>query len=334
MMRDVLLTATKEELVAILKDHTNTEALILEARETSLRVFGNEIYVRGLIEISSFCKNNCFYCGIRAGNEKAMRYRLTKDEIVEAAAYGFQNGIRTFVLQGGEDPYFTDSVLTDIVRTLKGAFPECAVTLSMGERTAESYKALRAAGADRYLLRHEAAAETLYDQLHPPNMSLKTRMACLETLQKLGFQTGAGFMVGAPHQTEADIATDLLFLKSLRPAMIGIGPFVPHDDTPFRENAAGSVEQTVKILAILRIMHPFALLPATTALQTLDPMGREKGILAGANVVMPNLSPESVRGQYALYNNKAFETVEMLQKSIEKIGYKTVISRGDYRCTM
>ncbi len=331
MMRDRLMAAGKEEIVAILKDDALTLDLIQEGRETALRVFGNIIYVRGLIEISSFCKNNCLYCGIRRGNKNAARYRLTKDEILEAAHIGYQNGIRTFVLQGGEDAYFTDGVLEDIVRTLKETYPDCAVTLSMGERTETSYKRLRDAGADRYLLRHEAAAEALYNRLHPSEMRLETRLTCLKTLKKLGYQTGAGFMVGAPTQTMEDIAEDILFLKDFCPAMIGVGPFIPHTDTPFKNEAAGSVDLTVKILAILRIMHPRVLLPATTALATIDKKGREKAILAGANVVMPNLSPESVRGQYALYNDKAFETIAALTKSIENIGYKTVVTRGDYK---
>lgn len=334
MMQDKLCKATKEELAAILADETNAAMLIEAARETAQSVFGKGIFVRGLIEISSFCKNNCYYCGIRAGNACAARYRLQPDEILEAAAYGYEHGIRTFVLQGGEDPYFTDQRLVEIVRSLKKAYPDTAVTLSMGERSHASYAALRDAGADRYLLRHEAASESLYQKLHPPAMLLKTRKACLADLKELGFQTGAGFMVGAPYQTMEDIAEDLLFLKKLAPHMIGVGPFVPHQDTPFKNAPQGSTKLTVKILAILRLMHKHALLPATTALATIDSRGREKGILAGANVVMPNLTPPRVRGMYALYNNKAFEELRTLKNNIEKIGYHIVISRGDYPCTM
>ncbi len=298
-------------------------------------IYGNAVYKRGLIEISNICKNDCLYCGIRRSNTSCDRYRLTKEDILSAAKEGYSLGFRTFVLQGGEDPYYTDEVLCEIVRSIKKLYPDAAVTLSMGERSYESYKSLRQAGADRYLLRHETADKEHYEKLHPEEMSYNKRFECLKSLRTLGFQVGCGFMVGSPYQTNDCLAKDLKFIEEFRPDMCGIGPFIPHNQTPFAEYSAGSVELTCYLLSIIRLICPTVLLPATTALGTLDDKGREKGILAGANVVMPNLSPVAVRKKYELYDNKictgeeSAQCNECLAARIKSIGYELVVARGD-----
>lgn len=299
-------------------------------------VYGNKIYIRGLIEFSNYCKNNCLYCGIRRDNKNIERYRLTHAEIVDCADYGYTLGFRTFVLQSGEDAYYTDDILCGIISEIKERHPDCAVTLSLGERSAESYKRLRSAGADRYLLRHETADAAHYARLHPAEMSYENRLSCLDRLKSLGYQTGAGFMVGSPFQTSEKLANELLFLKRLSPHMVGIGPFIPQSDTPFKDKPSGTAELTLFMLGLIRLTLPQVLLPATTALGTVDPLGREKGIKAGANVVMPNLSPVAVREKYALYDNKictgdeAAQCIECLKKRISSVGCEVQISRGDY----
>ncbi len=305
----------------------------------SLREFyyGKKVFIRGLIEISNICKNDCFYCGIRKSNKLCVRYRLTKEDILNCCKEGYRLGFRTFVLQGGEDPYFDDRRLVDIIKSIKELYPDCAVTLSLGERTKESYKALKDAGADRYLLRHETADSDHYSKLHPINLTLQNRVKCLIDLKALGFQTGCGFMVGSPYQTSSSIAKDLKFIEEFKPDMCGIGPFISHKDTPFKDQPNGSVELTLYLLSLIRIINPSVLLPATTALGTLENDGRENGILSGANVIMPNLSPKEVRKKYMLYDNKksdgdeAAESLEEIKKRIEKIGYSIVIDRGDKR---
>ena len=305
------------------------------AVETRKAVFGDSVYTRGLIEISSICKNNCLYCGIRRDNRNAERYRLTKEDILSCADEGYGLGFRTYVLQGGEDTFFSDEVLGDIVSEIKRKHPDCAVTLSMGERSRESYQALYDAGADRYLLRHETAAPEHYAKLHPKEMSFENRMQCLQDLKEIGYQVGCGFMVGSPFQTADTLAKDLKFIETFRPAMCGIGPFIPHHDTPFREERAGTAELTLFLLSVIRLILPEVLLPATTALGTIDPKGREKGILAGANVVMPNLSPVRVRRKYELYDNKictgeeSAECRGCLEARMKSVGYRLVIDRGD-----
>lgn len=305
------------------------------AQENQRRIFGRQIYVRGLIEISSYCKNNCYYCGIRRGNAFAERYRLTAGEIFSCVRRGFELGFRTFVLQGGEDGYYSDEVLEPLICRIKECFPDCAVTLSLGERSRESYSRLRQAGTDRYLLRHETADRDHYANLHPKEMSWERRIDCLWQLKELGYQVGCGFMVGSPGQTADTLAEDMMLLQKFQPQMVGIGPFIPHRDTPFMAEAQGSVEQTLYLLSLIRILLPEVLLPATTALGTLDPAGREKGILAGANVLMPNLSPEDVREKYELYDDKlcagdeAAESLGRLRKRIKNIGYEIVTDRGD-----
>ena len=300
-------------------------------------VYSDEVYIRGLIEITNYCKNNCYYCGIRCGNTKAVRYRLSKEQILEACDEGYELGFRTFVMQGGEDPYFDDKMVCDIVSSVKEKYPECAVTLSIGEKPKESYKAFKNAGADRYLLRHETATDEHYSKLHPSGMLLSVRKQCLYDLKELGFQVGAGFMVGSPWQTKENIASDLRFLKELQPDMIGIGPFLSHKDTPFASYENGSFELTLRLVAILRILFPYALIPSTTALGTIHPQGREMGLKAGANVVMPNLSPLSVRKLYMLYDNKistdeeAAQNVESLKKKVADAGYRVVTARGDVK---
>ena len=298
-------------------------------------VYGNDVYVRGLIEVSNICKNDCLYCGIRHSNKNCSRYRLSEEEILSCCDEGYELGFRTFVMQGGEDPFFTDELLCDLIGKIKKKYPDCAVTLSLGERSKESYQALFDAGADRYLLRHETADPTLYRKLHPEAMSFENRINCLKSLKEIGYQTGCGFMVGAPYQTNSSLAADLKFVEQFRPAMCGIGPFIPHGATPFAEFKAGTLEVTLFLLSLLRLMDPGLLLPATTALGTIDPTGREKGILAGANVVMPNLSPVSVRKKYELYDNKictgeeSAQCKSCLSRRMESIGYKIVTARGD-----
>ena len=312
------------------------ELLRCEADKIRKEIYGNRVFIRGLIEISNICKNNCYYCGIRGGNESCQRYRLTPDEILECCKTGYELGFRTFVMQGGEDGFFTDEVVCDIIRRIKALYPDCAVTLSLGERSRESYKRLFDAGADRYLLRHEAVNSELYGKLHPEELKLENRLQCLESLKEIGFQTGCGFMVGAPYQTSRHIAEDLKFIEEFKPQMCGIGPFIPHKDTVFKDFSKGSAELTCYLLSIVRIILPKVLLPATTALGTAENDGRERGITAGANVVMPNLSPSSVRSKYALYDNKistgaeSAQHIEELKEKMAKIGYQVVCDRGDY----
>jgi len=307
-----------------------------KARQVAVQHYENKVFTRGLIEFTNYCKNNCFYCGIRAGNKKTTRYRLTKEEILDCCRIGNELEFKTFVLQGGEDPYFTDEKLLEIITAIKEKYPDNALTLSFGERSYDSYLAFKNAGADRYLLRHETANPEHYRRLHPKNLSDIPRKQCLYDLKHIGFQTGTGFMVGSPFQTIENLAEDMLFIADFKPQMLGIGPFIPHKDTPFADFPAGDVELTLFLLALSRLLLPEVLLPATTALGTLDPQGREKAVLAGANVVMPNLSPLHVREQYMLYNNKiatgleAAEGVKKLAESIANIGYELVHERGDY----
>lgn len=311
--------------------------LTQKAQEVRRAVYGNDVYIRGLIEFTNYCKNDCLYCGIRRSNRNADRYRLTKEQILDCCRQGYALGFRTFVLQGGEDPFFDDEKIAAIVRAIKAEFPDCAVTLSIGEKSFESYQAFFKAGADRYLLRHETANSAHYQQLHPKELSLENRMRCLRDLKSIGYQTGCGFMVGSPFQTTDTIIDDLLFLHDFQPEMVGIGPFIPHKNTPFRDRPAGTLQMTLTLLSIIRLMLPRVLLPATTALGTIDPTGREQGILAGANVVMPNLSPQNVRSKYLLYNDKictgdeAAESLSHLKQQMEGIGYRIVESRGDFQ---
>ena len=313
-----------------------TEALAVAADRVRREHYGDEVYVRGLIEFTNYCKNNCYYCGIRRDNLNADRYRLTKEEILSCCEEGYRLGFRTFVLQGGEDPYFTDDRVCDIVSEIHRRFADCAITLSIGEKTRESYQAYYDAGAERYLLRHETATEVHYGKLHPAEMSLANRKKCLFDLKEIGYQVGAGFMVGSPGQTWEHLAEDLAFLQELQPQMVGIGPFIPHHDTKFAKEEAGSVDLTLKLLSVLRLLLPKVLLPATTALGTLDPLGREKGLSAGANVVMPNLSPVENRKQYELYDNKictgdeAAKCKNCLSARVRSAGYELVEDRGDY----
>ncbi len=326
-----------EEYELLLNGRTSelSEYAAKKAVQARKAVYGNEVYIRGLIEVSNICKNDCLYCGIRHSNKNCSRYRLNEEEIMSCCEEGYLLGFRTFVLQGGEDPFFTDEFLCGLISKIKNKFPDCAVTLSLGERSFESYKVLFEAGADRYLLRHETADPDLYKKLHPEIMLLENRIKCLNNLKEIGFQTGCGFMVGAPFQTNRSLAMDLKFVEEFHPAMCGIGPFIPHAATPFCEFPSGTLELTLFLLSLLRLIDPTLLLPATTALGTIDENGREKGILAGANVVMPNLSPMNVRKKYELYNNKIFsgdesaQAKEALSRRMETIGYKIVTDRGD-----
>ena len=308
-----------------------------QAREVADGIYENKVYIRGLIEFTNYCKNDCLYCGIRRSNAKANRYRLTKEEILDCCKVGYELGFRTFVLQGGEDPYFTDDRICEIVSAIRTTYSDCAITLSIGEKEKESYERYYKAGANRYLLRHETADEAHYQYLHPKELSLAHRKQCLWELKEIGYQVGCGFMVGSPHQTKDTLYEDLMFIKELQPHMVGIGPFIPQQDTPFAKETAGTMEETLRLLSIIRLIHPHVLLPATTALGTIHPLGREKGIQAGANVVMPNLSPVEVRDKYKLYDNKictgdeAAECRFCMQRRMESIGYEVVTDRGDFK---
>lgn len=330
-------TLSSQELLELITNRTPERRQLLRelADKKRRQVYGSAVYIRGLIEFSNICKNNCYYCGIRCGNSNIQRYRLTEDEIISCCQRGYALGFRTFVLQGGEDPFFTDEVFESLIGKIKTLFPDCAVTLSAGERSRESYLRLRKAGADRYLLRHETADSSHYKSLHPSELILENRMECLKSLKELGFQTGCGFMVGSPAQTAEHIVKDLLFIKEFQPDMVGIGPFIPQKDTPFGNEPAGSAELTVYLLSIIRLMLPNILLPATTALGTLQSGGRELGLMSGANVVMPNLSPRDAREKYMLYDNKlsvgaeSAEGLDALKRSVKSIGYEIVTDRGD-----
>lgn len=330
-------TLPKDVLSSLLAHHEPETAkyLFRLARGVRLKHYGNTIYIRGLIEYTNYCKNNCYYCGIRCRNKNVSRYRLSDEEILQRCRLGYDLGFRTFVLQGGEDFSETDAHLVKLISQIKNAHPDCAITLSLGEKSRESFQAYFDAGADRYLLRHETAVPSHYAKLHPENMRLENRIRCLYDLKEIGFQTGSGFMVGSPYQTPDCLAEDFLFLKDLEPEMIGIGPFIPQQDTPFKNFAGGTLEQTLFCIGLLRLMFPKALIPATTALGTIHPQGREKGILAGANVIMPNLSPETARQNYTLYDNKlntgaeSAEGLRTLKQQMQEIGYKVVVSRGD-----
>ncbi|MBR6983232.1 MAG: [Ruminococcus sp.] len=317
------------------RDDETAELLRIRADEVRQRYYGKKVFLRGLIEVSSHCKNDCLYCGIRRSNRDADRYRLDREKILSCCENGYSLGFRTFVMQGGEDSFFTDELMCSIISEIREKYPDCAITLSLGERSRESYRLMKEAGADRYLLRHETASPELYRRLHPAEMSLDKRIRCLFDLKELGYQVGSGFMVGAPFQTTEDLVTDLRFLQKLQPQMIGIGPFVPHHSTPFAEEKGGTLELTLRLLGILRLMFPKVLLPATTALGTIHPMGREMGLKTGCNVVMPNLSPVDVRKKYDLYDNKictgeeAAECRHCLDRRIVSAGYEVASERGD-----
>ena len=330
--------ASREELLYLLDniDSKSKELLIEKAHKTRLKYFKNKVYIRGLVELTSFCKKDCLYCGLRRTNKNAQRYRLSKEEVLECVRAGDKLGYKTIVLQGGEDAYFNDEVMVDIIKSIKKEFPNNAITLSLGERSYESYKKMYDAGADRYLLRHESASKKLYEDIHPGE-PFEIRRKCLKNLKDIGYQAGAGFMVGIPNQTNEDLVNDLLFVKEFEPAMCGIGPFIPHKDTPFKGFNCGSAKMTLFILSLCRIMLPDVLLPATTALSTVRDDGRQLGVLSGANVIMPNLSPIEVRKKYMLYDNKAItgddagENLKLIQDNINEIGYEVIIDKGDYK---
>lgn len=320
-----------------MEDDDAEQHLALRAAAVRQQNYGNQVFIRGLIEFTNCCKNDCYYCGIRRSSHSCQRYRLTQEEILSCCSAGYKLGFRTFVLQGGEDPYFTRQRITDLVHAIKTAYPDCAVTLSVGEKDRETYQEWFDAGADRYLLRHETANAELYRSLHPSALSLENRMRCLNDLKIIGYQVGCGFMVGSPGQTPDMIVEDLRFIQNFQPQMVGIGPFIPHQDTIYKNEAPGSAALTLRLLAILRLMLPHVLLPATTALGTVMGDGRRQGMLYGCNVVMPNLSPSDVRKKYALYDNKisageeAAESVALLKKSMAAIGYQVVTDRGDWK---
>lgn len=328
--------ASKNELLFLIQniDSKHKKLLIEKSNILRSKYFSNKVYTRGLIELTSYCKKDCLYCGIRRSNNKADRYRLEIKDILECAKRGYKLGYKTFVLQGGEDSYYTDEKLINIIKKLKQEYTDCAITLSLGERSYRSYKDLYNAGADRYLLRHESASKKLYESIHPGE-NFGNRLKSLKNLKKIGYQTGAGFMVGIPGQTDEDLVKDLIFIKNFNPEMCGIGPFIPHKDTPFKHYNHGSLDKTILMLAIVRLLLPKVLLPATTALASINPKGREMGLKAGGNVIMPNLSPMVVRRKYSLYDNKAYILEEdakyrnMIDKNLKKVGFEIVDSRGD-----
>lgn len=328
---------TNEELKILLESDTFDQELYQTADRVRRSIYGDEVYIRGLIEFTNYCRNNCYYCGIRRDNKNAERYRLTPSDILACCEEGYRLGFRTFVLQGGEDPYYTDPLVCDIVSEIRRRFPDCAITLSIGEKARESYQAFFDAGANRYLLRHETATEEHYRKLHPDSMSLENRKRCLYNLKEIGYQVGSGFMVGSPYQTTEHLISDLRFLQELQPDMIGIGPYINHKDTPFASFENGSLKLTLRLVSVLRLMFPYALIPSTTALGTIHPQGRELGLKAGANVVMPNLSPVGVRELYSLYENKictgeeAAQCRGCLERRVNLAGYKIVTSIGNVK---
>lgn len=331
------LSLEEYQHLILYRDVDTYDLLQKEALRLRHEIYGKKVFIRGLIEISNYCKNDCYYCGIRRSNRNCERYRLSEEEILTCCDNGYQLGFRTFVMQGGEDSFIFDDFLCGLIKKIKAKYPDCAVTLSLGERSTESYKMLFSAGADRYLLRHETADAKHYSKLHPENLSLKNRINCLYELKKIGFQVGCGMMIGSPYQTAFNVAKDLKFIENFKPDMCGIGPFIPHRETPFANFESGDVFLTCYLLAIIRIIQPNILLPSTTALGSIAPDGREKGILASANVLMPNLSPALVRNKYMLYNNKlntgaeSAEKLDELKKRIESIGYEIVCDRGDIK---
>lgn len=330
----------KDEYLYLLQNNSESarEYAASLARATREQYYGKDVYIRGLIEISNYCRNDCFYCGIRRSNHECIRYRLSREEILECCEHGYELGFRTFVLQGGEDAFFADEFLVDLIKKIKKQYPDCAITLSLGECDRESYEALFEAGADRYLLRHETADAEHYAMLHPQELSYANRMKCLQDLKEIGYQTGCGFMVGSPFQTKEHLAKELVFVENFKPQMCGIGPFLSHHATPFSVYENGSYEDTIYLLSLIRLIHPKILLPSTTALGTIHENGREAGILAGANVVMPNLSPGQAKKKYELYDNKisdgaeAASGLEELKERMRQIGYRVVVNRGDI-CT-
>lgn len=325
------------ELKSLLESAELDNLLFASADTIRRQIYGDEVYIRGLIEFTNHCKNNCYYCGIRRNNKSAVRYRLNKDEILFCCKECYSLGFRTFVLQGGEDPYYSDKLICEIVSDIRETFPDCAITLSIGEKSKESYLAYYKAGANRYLLRHETADKEHYKKLHPGKMSLKTRKQCLFDLKEIDYQVGSGFMVGSPYQTSENLISDIRFLQELKPDMIGIGPYISHAQTPFAEFNNGSFELTLRLIGVLRLMFPYALIPATTALGTIHPQGRELGLKAGANVVMPNLSPVKVRKLYDLYENKictgeeAAQCRGCLERRVKSAGYNIVTSIGNVK---
>lgn len=332
---------TREDWITLI-EHASpelSEYVFSQAREVREAVYGRDIYIRGLIEFTNYCRNDCYYCGIRKSNSQVTRYRLAEEDIFSCCQAGYDLGFRTFVLQGGEDGYFTDERMLSLIHSIKKRWPDCALTLSIGEKPRSTYQAFFDAGADRYLLRHETYNAGHYSRLHPPSLTAAHRQQCLYDLKEIGFQTGAGFMVGSPYQTAEHLAEDMLFLSRLEPHMIGIGPFVPHHDTPFKDQPAGTLSLTLYLLGLIRLMLPTVLLPATTALGALAENGRELGILAGANVVMPNLSPQDNRKNYSLYDNKPYSGMEaaehlrQLKERFAVLGYRIVTARGDAKST-
>lgn len=329
---------SRQEWTALLSSYTEEERFYArdKARAVADSVYGKDIYIRGIVEFSNICKNDCLYCGLRAGNSKLERYRLSEDEIFQCCQSGYEYGFRTFVLQSGEDLWYDVDKICRIVSRVKKEYPDTAVTLSLGEKSYEEYKAYRDAGADRYLLRHETANKPHYEKLHPEEMSWDNRMRCLRDLKSLGYQTGCGIMIGSPYQTIECIVDDMIFMGEFNPEMIGLGPFLPHSDTPFRDEPKGSYEMTLMLISLCRLMLPKVLLPATTALGTIKPLGREEGVLAGANVIMPNLSPVKTRDKYMLYDNKictgeaSSECRGCIEARMKNIGYNVKITRGDY----
>lgn len=335
LQQDIL---SQEDMLDLLHNRSAYADTIKQAAtEKRQAAYSNKVFIRGLIELSSYCKQDCYYCGLRRSNPEAKRYRLSAEVVLDQAKRGYDLGVRTFVLQGGEDPHFTDERLIPLVQRLKQLYPDVAITLSLGERPKESYQKLWDAGADRYLLRHETADEEHYQILHPKPMQFSSRRKALLDLKEIGFQTGAGMMVGSPGQTMDTLAKDLLFLQELKPQMVGIGPFIHAGDTPFANEPDGDVSLTLYLLQLVRLLLPNALIPATTALATKDEAARMEALITSANVVMPNLTPAEKRADYAIYENKrafaleAIEGLDQLRQLLEDNQLSLDLSRGDYK---
>ena len=293
---------TPEDLVTLLSaTEEQIPQLMAAADAVRLQTVGNQVHLRGIIEFSSYCSQRCCYCGLRADNKKIQRYRLTPEQILDTARAAVETGYRTLVLQSGEDTLFSEKCIAELTAEIKKM--DVAVTLSCGERSYKTYQLWREAGADRYLIKQETADPALYRCLRPGH-TLQQRLQCQHWLKELGYQVGSGCMIGLPGQTVETLARDLQLMKEMHIDMSGMGPFIPHPETPLRQNHTGSVSMTIKMLATARLFMPWLLLPATTSLASLHPQGRELALRAGASVIMPNVSPEAFRTLYQIYPGK------------------------------
>lgn len=292
---------SRNDIIEILKDDLNNDWLFSLADKTREEYVGDEVHLRGLIEFSNICKRQCKYCGLRCEDKFIDRYRISKENIISYAEHAVNMGYKTIVLQSGEDEYYNTDLMCEIIEGIKKL--GVALTLSIGEKTYEEYKAFKEAGADRYLIRIETTDKTLYNQMHP-NMDFDNRVRCLGDLGRLGYEVGTGCLVGLPNQTIESLADDILFFKEINADMVGIGPFIPHPHTPLKDSATGSFTLALKVMALTRILLKDINIPATTAMETLNPNGRIIALQSGANVVMPNVTTTEYRAKYEIYPNK------------------------------